>query len=258
MKKRSFQNYVINSIESILNSCVKNNTPIDLFESVGSRNTIKSGFIAHYASIYYDSIDDTYANFWQSSNIRHCKNILMTQKAHDIYNSIYGNELYKSGKEKNGEEKYSYIKYKNQQINKDDNLLYWEHINPNGNVWDKIKLLYAKGLINPTEINTSNVTKCFSEHNLLLLTKAESTILDTNGGLNGQKAIAKYQELNLHSVAASRIKMLFEIVEIGYLYLFDKEIDDFLPPFSSFHEIYDGNGFTGKIKDYFENNDFTI
>ena len=73
-----------------------------------------------------------------------------------------------------------------------------------------------------------------------------------------QKAIAKYQNLNLHSVAASRIKMLFEDAEIGSLYLFNKEIDDFLPPFSSFHEIYDGNGFTEKIKNYFENNDFTI
>ena len=258
MEKRSFQNYVINSIESILHSCVKNNTPIDLFESEGSRKTIKSGFIAHYASIYYDSIDKTFSNFWQSSNIRHCKNILMTQKAHDIYNSIYGNELYKTGKEKNGEAKYSYIKYKNQHINKDDKLLYWEHINPNGSVWNKIKLLYAKGLENPAEINTSNVSKCFYEHNLILLTKAESTILDTKGSRNGQKAIAKYQNLNLHSVAASRIKMLFEDAEIGSLYLFNKEIDDFLPPFSSFHEIYDGNGFTEKIKNYFENNDFTI
>ncbi len=261
MEKKSFQNYVINSITSILNNCIDKNVPTEVFESEGSRKTIKNGFIAHYASIYYDTISEGFANFWQSSNIRHCRNILMSQKAYDIYDSIRGNALYKSRKEKNGIDKYSYAKYKTTHTNPCE-LLYWEHISPNGSVWEEIKKLYSDGLKNNSKIISTDVKKCFSEHSLLLITQEEAAKLDANGSRDGQKAINEYRALSLHSVAAYRIKMLFDDVKIGSLYLYDKEKEHCLQEpflqFTSFNEIYDGNGFIGKVKDYFENNDFTI
>ena len=238
--KDNFQEFVIGTICNYLNYCKDNKISKSLFESYGAKYAVKNGLISHYASIYKLHTSGKFINLWQKTfnktgenkNIKFCDTLLMSKSAFELLNKI---QKIVDGEKSGINSYYEYRKNHNKSYKAKDELLYWENITPNGVVFDKICKLYAKHKNYDIEIQINEVKKCFKNHKLLLLTKAEAEFLDKSFRSNGEA---------------------FE--RISYLY----EKNDFAlclkGEYFERNEALSENDFIGVVKKYFEDTCFII
>lgn len=166
-KKYQFQEWVINTLTNIL----KNYNGED-FNEHGYKYSLKNGIVCHYASMYYNVKQKEYVNFWQTNFFS--KRSKKYKNAHMVLllSNCAKEEIQKM---QNGDR--SFKDEKNSQKN-----LHWEHIAPNGYVYEKLlKLLENKTRENKV-IREKDVESCFRHHRLVLLLKdEENKYLDGSG-----------------------------------------------------------------------------
>ena len=235
--KNEFQEYVIDMFMSTICMCKEKKFSKKVFLSHGSKQTLKAGLITHYPSMY--KLGESYKNLWQNTNIEFYSPLLMSENAYQIYINNKG----------------SYMKYKEDNKGKNEQLLYWEHITPNEVVWNRILKVfddYMADIISDSNVLKERITNCFYGHRLLMITKKEELMLDQTGGRTGKKITAyNNQDLSNVNIAEKRIHCLLTQCDVKSLRLNGQKF--------KMSEIIDDNyNFVGLIKDYFTNSSFVI
>lgn len=156
-RKNEYQNWTIDLFVNVL----KNRNIDNQYSAHGYKYSLKNGVACHYASMYWNG--EEYINMWQInfSNSRYYgaeKPILLSQTAYDLIKQIKTKEIGFRDRE-NGKKP----------------ILHWEHITPNGYVYDKLLALPDN------EITEEKVKNCFRHHKLIILAKSEVGVLDGAG-----------------------------------------------------------------------------
>lgn len=235
--RNAFQDFVITIICNYLNYCKNNNVSEQLFKSYGAKYAIKNGFISHYASIYQLQGEEQFVNIWQkiyyyaNSNEKNFikNNLLMSEKANSLLEKICVDISNKKV--------CSYSDYRKHNEIKEDKSqqLYWEHITPNSAVFDRICNLYMEHKDDSQKFCIDDVKKCFKNHKLVLLTKAEAEFLDKKFRSSGN--------------AEKRIEYLYSLKDF-VLHINGKRVNK--------QSALNENGFIGEIKKYFEQGNFIV
>lgn len=156
-----YQEWAVNLLTNVLKNSNGCSTP-NLLDH-GYKYSLKNGVVCHYASMYWNG--EEYINMWQTNfNTKRYsgaeKPLLMSEEAFKIISRIKDENDTTQFRDKN---------------NGNKPLLHWEHITPNGYVYNKLLELSNE------LITKEAVKKCFRHHKIILIAKDEAPLLDGKG-----------------------------------------------------------------------------